>query len=120
MLLIGSLLAVLGLALVARLLGLGGGGIDDAGASAEAALPGFVALEAFASQDGAAALVFGKGGEAALLKRHGAHLAARRLQRPLSAASIPDGVEIDSREHRFGRARLKLSPEQRDRLLTMM
>lgn len=119
-LLIGSLAAVLALAMVARLLGLGGGAIDDAGRTAEEALAGFVAEQTFVSENGAAALIFGRAGEVVLVKQHGTGAAVRRLARPIRATPTSEGVEVDSGEFMFGRVRLQLSPEQRDKLLTML
>lgn len=102
----GSLVAVLGLALVARLLGLGGGGIAseaEAIAAAEAMVPGFDGVRAVVGADRRGALVWGREGEAALLKLHGAQVAARRLPPGFARTQTPEGVLIDSGERRFGR-----------------
>ena len=119
----GSLVAVLALALVARLLGLGGGAIgsaEEAMAIAEEALGGFQAEAAIVSGDGAAALVLGPAGDLALIKQHGTQPAARRLARPLRVEEVEGGVRIDSGERRFGAVRLTLNPGDRDKLLKLV
>lgn len=101
----GSLVAVLGLALVARLLGLGGGGIAseaEAIAAAEAMVPGFEGVRAVVGADRRGALVWGREGDAALLKLHGAQIAARRLAPGFAPAATPQGLRIASGERRFG------------------
>lgn len=102
--LIISLVGVLGLALIARLLRLGEGKIaseDDACRIAEEMLAGFEARRAIVSKDGNAALVGGNG-TVAVLKRHGAKVAARRLVPPLAIRDAPEGVTIDTGERLFG------------------
>lgn len=102
--LIISLVGVLGLALIARLLRLGEGKIaseDDACRIAEEMLAGFEARRAIVSKDGNAALVGGNG-TVAVLKRHGARVAARRLVPPLAIRDAPEGVTIDTGERLFG------------------
>lgn len=102
--LIISLVGVLGLALIARLLRLGEGKIaseDDACRIAEEMLAGFEARRAIVSKDGDAALVGGNG-TVAVLKRHGAKVAARRLVPPLAIRDAPEGVTIDTGERLFG------------------
>ncbi len=102
--LIISLVGVLGLALIARLLRLGEGKIaseDDACRIAEEMLAGFEARRAIVSKDGNAALVGGNG-TVAVLKRHGAKVAARRLAPPLAIRDAPEGVTIDTGERLFG------------------
>lgn len=103
-LLLGSLAAILGLAYVSRLLKLGEGRIADADSAsriAEDALAGFVAREALVSHDGAAALVLGTD-TIAVLKRHGANVAVRRLVPPLWRRDVPEGVTIETGERMFG------------------
>ncbi|OQW72491.1 MAG: hypothetical protein BVN33_13175 [Proteobacteria bacterium ST_bin13] len=102
--LIISVVGVLGLALLARLLRLGEGKIasaDDACRIAEEMLAGFEARRAIVSKDGDAALVAGNG-TVAVLKRHGAKVAARRLVPPLLIRDAPEGVTIDTGERLFG------------------
>ncbi|HEX8300898.1 hypothetical protein [Sphingomonas sp.] len=100
----GSLAAILMLAGMARLLGLGGGGIADeaqAMAEAEAMLSGFEAMRAVVGSDGRAALVHGADGSVALIKQHGSQLAARRLASP-AIEPRPEGLLVHSGERRFG------------------
>ena len=100
----GSLVAILLLALAARLLRLGGKRIAseaEAMAEAEAILSGFEATGAVIGSDGQAALVHGRDGSAALLKVHGARIAARRVSAP-RAEAVADGVRVDSGEALFG------------------
>lgn len=99
-----SITGVLGLALLARMLKLGEGKIatpDDACRLAEALLAGFVADRAIVSKDGGAALVAGNG-TVAVLKRHGAKVAARRLVPPLRIRDAVEGVTIETGERLFG------------------
>lgn len=99
-----SVAGVLGLALVARLLRLGESRIasaDDAAERAESLLAGFEARRAIVSRDGNAALVAGNG-TVAVLKRHGAQVAARRLVPPLRLIDIPEGVRVETGEKLFG------------------
>ena len=104
-------------------MGLGGGAIgdgDEAMRTAEAACSGFRADRAFASRDGRAALVAGADGDLVLLKVHGVHVAARRLARPVIVEPSIDGVSIATGERMFGRVRLVLDAEDRDKLLTLV
>jgi len=81
-LLIGSLAGVLGLALLARLLGLGDARLADeeeAKAIAEAELPGFIAARAELAADREAATVTGIDGDRVRLRRHGAQFVAEPL-----------------------------------------
>jgi hypothetical protein len=122
-LLLGSIFGVLGLAAAAYWLGLGGGGLPDAAEVAriaEEALPGFVAAETVLSGDGRAALVLGQAGDAALLKLHGTHVAARRLAPPIRVERAEPGLRVESGERMFGSVTLRLPPEERDRLLTLL
>ena len=78
-LLAGSLAGVLGLALVAKLLGLGGAELAseaEAMAIAEAERPGFVAVSAVLAADRQSAVVTGADGQAVRLRRHGAQFVA--------------------------------------------
>lgn len=99
-----SVVGVLGLALIARLLRLGESriaGPDDACRIAEELLAGFQARRAIVSTDGNAALVAGNGA-VAVLKRHGAQVAARRLLPPLALRDAVEGVTVDTGERLFG------------------
>ncbi|MEO5865621.1 MAG: hypothetical protein ABIS14_12975 [Sphingomonas sp.] len=109
-----SVLAVLVLAGVARLLRLGEsriGGVADARRFAEEALAGFEAHAAVVGTDGCAAVVAGTFGRAdrgsagaalAVLKRHGAQVAARRLLAPLALGEATEGVTVRTGERLFG------------------
>ena len=122
-LLAGSLVGVLALAVIAWMLGLGGGaivGADEAMRTAEAACNGFRGERAFVSRDGRSALVGGADGDLVLLKVHGVHVAARRLTLPVAVETSADGVTIATGERMFGRVRLVLDPEDRDKLLTLV
>ena len=68
---------------------------------ARATITGFVARDALVSHDGSAALVLGNGA-IAVLKRHGARVAVRRLVPPLWRRDIPEGVTIETGEKMFG------------------
>lgn len=122
-LLLGSLGAILMVALVVRQLGLGDtrlGSAAEACRIASEQLSGFDAAEALVDSAGQAALVLSRDGRIALLKRHGAHYAARVLQRPLAAQRQDGGWRIQSGERRFGAVTLALAPEDEDKLLTMV
>lgn len=78
-LLAGSLGSVLGLALTAKLLGLGGATLEseaEAMAIAEAERPGFMAVSAVLADDRQAAVVQGADGERLHVRRHGAQFVA--------------------------------------------
>lgn len=122
-LLIGSLASVLALALIARLLKLGGASIgskDEAAHLAEDALSGFVARQAFLSTDHAAAAVVGVDGTLALIKRHGAQFAVRRLAPPVAFAVEGPAVTIASGERLFGSVKLTLAESDETRNLADM
>lgn len=75
----GSLAGVLGLALTAKWLGLGGARLADASeamAIAEAELPGFVAASAELDPDNAGAMVRGVDGAIVRVRPHGANFVA--------------------------------------------
>lgn len=99
-----SLAAVVGLALIARWLRLGESRIASEGQARETAeqmLAGFVAHGALLGTDGNAALVAGNG-SIAILKRHGAKIAARRLIAPLRLTQDVEGVRVETGERLFG------------------
>ena len=101
----GSLAAILALAGVARMLKLGESRLSDpdrASEFAEQALAGFVARHAILSGDASAALVAGNG-TVAVLKRHGARVAVRRLVPPLQLGIAVEGVTVETGELMFGR-----------------
>ena len=100
----GSLAAILTLAWIARLLKLGESRISDAETAArfaEDALAGFRAGRAVVGTDGAAALVAGDTG-IAVLKRHGARVAVRRLIPSLTLNVAVEGVTVETGERLFG------------------
>ena len=81
-LLAGSLAGVLGLALIAKLLGLGHAALTDSAEAmriAEAELPGFIAASATLAGDRQSATVVGTDGTQVRLRRHGAQFVADRL-----------------------------------------
>jgi hypothetical protein len=97
----GSVVAVLALAGIAWALKLGGRKIADeaeAIATAEAMLSGFEAERAVVGSDGLAALVHGRDESLAVLKVHGARIAARRLALPVEAEATADGLRIATGE----------------------
>lgn len=99
-----SLAGVLALALVARWLRLGETRLSSASHAREIAeqmLAGFVAHDAVLGTDGAAALIAGNGA-IAVLKRHGARVAARRLIPPLRLTQAIEGVRVETGERLFG------------------
>jgi hypothetical protein len=100
----GSAAAVAVLVWIAWLLKLGESHIADphtAKRMAEDALSGFTAREALVGTNGAAALVLGTD-SIAVVKRHGAKVAVRRLGRPLWKRASPEGVTIETGERMFG------------------
>lgn len=121
-LLAGSVAGVLGLAALAWMLRLGGGAIESAVEAMRVAREDLYDFEpgtAFVSADGRAALVLGPSG-AALLKQHGVHVAARRLEPPLRIERADGGVLVASGERMFGNVALMLPAHERDKLLTMV
>ncbi|MHA6721512.1 hypothetical protein [Sphingomonas sp. RS2018] len=100
----GSLAGILALVAIARMLRLGESRIDSPDTAitlAEERLAGFVGDRAIVSTDGRAALVAGNG-TIAVLKRHGAKVAARRLLPPLRLREAIEGVAIETGERLFG------------------
>jgi hypothetical protein len=107
----GSIGFILVMVLAAWALGLGRGAViasaEEARETAEGMISGFDAGEALLGSDGRAALVHGKAGDVALLKMHGARVAARHLRLPLTSQPTPDGLRIDSGDKRFGAVLLR-------------
>lgn len=107
----GSLASILFMTAVAWALGLGKGAAigsaEEARGTAEAMISGFDAGEALLGSDGKAALVHGKAGDVALLKMHGARVAARHLRLPLASLATPEGLRVDSGDKRFGAVLLR-------------
>jgi hypothetical protein len=108
---LGSLGSILFMTAVAWALGLGRDGAiasaEEAREAAEGMIPGFDAGEALLGSDGRAALVHGRAGDVALLKLHGARIAARHLRLPLATEYTPEGLRIDSGDTRFGSVLLR-------------
>lgn len=102
----GSVVAILILAALAWALGLGReamlGDEGEAKAAAEDMLSGFESDSAILGLDGRAAIVRGRDGSVAVLKRHGNKLAVRRVPGETVLASA-EGWTIDTGERRFGR-----------------
>lgn len=103
---VASLAAVLALAGIAWWLRLGRGAtmLADAaaaGRSAEEALSGFEVKQTLLGVDRLAALVVGRRGRVAVLKAHGAHVAAREV-RWSDVSAIAGGIRVDTGEPRFG------------------
>ena len=101
----GSIAAILFLAGMAWVLGLGRAEIADeaqAMQAAEDALSGFEAERAVVSADRRSAMVHGKDGSVAALKLHGAAIAARRID-AAQVSETDGGWVLDSGERRFGR-----------------
>jgi hypothetical protein len=107
----GSLGSILFMTAIAWALGLGRAAAiassEEARETAEGMISGFDAGEALLGSDGKAALVHGKAGDVALLKIHGARIAARHLRLPLASAPTPEGLRIDSGDKRFGSVLLR-------------
>ncbi|MGZ8335073.1 MAG: hypothetical protein ACXWU1_00255 [Allosphingosinicella sp.] len=123
LLLAGSLAGVLVLAVVAWLLGLGGGAIADEAEAmriAGQAASGFEPEAAIVSGDRRAAIVRGTDASIVLLKVHGAHVATRRLSRPLAVEMSDGALTIATGERMFGDVRFVPSAEDRDRLATFV
>lgn len=123
--LIGSIIAVLAIASLVWYLGLGKAVLaDDAQARrmVNDMLSGFDADDVILSKDNQAALIFGKDGSFAILKRHGAKFAARRLKLPAQIIHGDGFIEIDSGEFAYGKISINLSETEAkrlaDRLLT--
>lgn len=104
----GSLAAVLALAGIAAWLKLGGDPLTEADAldAAGDMLPGFVPEAVLLGSNGAAALVRGREGRVALVKRHGAQPAVRELMRPVALAAAGEGTIVRSGDRMFGDAAL--------------
>lgn len=103
---VGSLLAVVTLALLVRRLRLGAvqPWKDGAAVRADAlcALPLFDPVEIALDPEGAGALLRDTNGRVAFLRRHGAHPVARLLPRGSATALTDDRLHLDWNEPRFG------------------
>jgi len=106
-----SLAAVIVLAGVAWSLKLGGPDAciatpEGACQTADDALTGFAATASVVGADGRAALVVDKAGRVAVLKAHGARVAAREVVWS-DVRATDAGVVVETRDRRFGAVRLK-------------
>lgn len=114
----GSLLAILVLAWLAHRLRLGGdariGSDDDARRLADEAVCGFDAREIAIDRDGLGALLRDGEGRVLLLRRHGAHFAARLLDTQTSARVDDRGLTLATPDRRFGNVTLDLGGQARE------
>ena len=110
---IGSLVAILGLAGLARWMRLGPEARLDsdtaARAAAEDAVSGFCPVEIARDEQGRGALLRDGSGRILLLRPHGSHLAGRLLTPAASARIEGDLLVVDTAEKRYGTARLRLA-----------
>ena len=111
----GSLAAILMLAAIAWKLRLGGDArlhdADQARALAEDALCGFDAVEIAIDRAGMAALLRDGAGRVMLIRRHGAHWAARLLDSSAHARLDRNRLTVASGETRFGSVTLDLGDQ---------
>ncbi|MEP7221344.1 MAG: hypothetical protein ABI673_01610 [Novosphingobium sp.] len=111
----GSLVAILILAWFARLLGLGGdvrlSSADEAKELARAALCGFDPVEVGLDRAGIGALLRDRQGRVMLLRRHGAHFAARMISDHHGARLDRNFLTLSADDARFGTITLDLGAE---------
>jgi len=111
----GSLLAVILLALVAWKMGLGGDARirseEDARALADEALCGFSPTAIGIDRAGFAALVRDASGRVMLIRRHGAHFAARLLDSHAHARLDRNFLTVGTAEANFGSVTLDLGDQ---------
>ena len=102
----GSLAAILLLALMAHKLGLGGDvrlrDPDEARALARAAVCGFEAVEIVLDRAGIGALLRDGQGKVLLLRRHGAHFAARLVDSHAGVRLDRNFLTIPAADRQFG------------------
>ncbi|GAB5348897.1 hypothetical protein [Alteriqipengyuania sp. 357] len=115
--LLGSLVAILVLAGIARALKLGGApeiaDEDHAMRLAREADSGFTPAEAARSRDASGAILADAQGRIMVLRRHGAHFAARVLQPGARARAEGDLLVVATTERRFGEVTLALGQAAR-------
>lgn len=117
----GSLAAILLLALAARFLRLGEArlaGESEACEVAEATFADFESDKVWLDIDGQSAVVTGKDGSRALVRRHGARFVARRLVLPVEATAEGPVVVVASGERLLKPFVITLASEGEARLLT--
>lgn len=114
----GSLLAILALFWLAHRLRLGGdariAGDDEARRLADEAVCGFDARDVAIDRSGLAALLRDGEGRVLLLRRHGAHFAARLLDAQASARVTEGGLTLATPDRRFGSVTLDLGGQAPD------
>lgn len=121
--LIGSIVAVLLLALAAKLLRLGGARLHAGSEACEVAESTFADFEAnrvWLDVDGESAVVAGKDGSYALVRRHGAHFIGRRSDQLARAEAHGPVVTIPSGERLLAPFVIRLESEEEARLLTSL
>lgn len=108
----GSLAAVLFMAGMAKLLGLGGDvRLDRDAAMAIATGEGFAPNDLILDKAGMAAIVRDAAGRHMLIRRHGVHFVTRLLRAPLDARLDQNFLTIGTGEASFGRVTLDLGKE---------
>lgn len=111
----GSLAGVLGLALIARLLGLGEEARivneDHAIAIADEILCGFEAVDVIVDRAGYAALLRDAGGRLLLIRAHGGHFVGRLLEPPVEARLDRDMLTLTPDDPMFGSVTLNLGEQ---------
>ena len=112
---VGSLLAILGLAWIARRLDLGGDTRirDEAHLRelAEEALYGFEPIDIAVDRAGMGALARDAQGRVMLLRRHGSHFAARLLDNHLNVRLDRNVLVVGTGEKRFAKVALDLGEQ---------
>ncbi|MET0308355.1 MAG: hypothetical protein ABW023_06575 [Sphingomonas sp.] len=119
----GSLAAILLLALVARFLRLGGARLSDKSEAcevAEATFADFEAERAWLDVDGQSAVVAGRKGGHALVRRHGARFVARKLVWPAQIDAKGPVLIVASGERLIKPFVITLESAEEARLLTSL
>jgi hypothetical protein len=111
----GSLLAILALAWLARVMGLGGDvrirDADHARALANEVVDGFAPVDIAIDRAGIGALLRDAQGRQMLLRRHGAKFVGRLLDRTIEARLDQNFLTIGTRERSFGKITLNLGEQ---------
>ena len=109
---LGSLVAILALAAIARAMKLGPERTlksrEEALEAAEESVSGFSAVALALDADGRGALLRDAQGRVLLLRPHGTHFAGRVLTAAARARLEGDALVIDTAEKRYGTARLRV------------
>ncbi|MFN2099138.1 hypothetical protein [Altererythrobacter sp. MF3-039] len=110
---VGSLLAILVLAWIAKKLGLGGElrieSEDHARQLADEVLNGFDPQEIEVGSDGRSAIMRDGSGQVMIMRQHGNKFAGRLLGPGSGSAVEEDRLEVRTGDRRFGDLRMKLS-----------